>query len=223
MPRVSRVFSIVVHAIVIGAAMAYSVLAPGPLPTPRHALAFDDSAVVKVFDIELPAPPVRRSAAPVDTASADAAPLEAPHGIREETGHEGVHKVTPSSEVIGIEDGGGALDPIGAVEHVAPPPPPPPQQTPIHLHSGMQPPRKIIDVRPVYPAIAQTAHVGGVVILEAVLDARGVVETVRVLRSILLLDQAAVDAVKQWKFTPTLLNGVPVRIVMTVTVNFELR
>ena len=82
---------------------------------------------------------------------------------------------------------------------------------------------KIVDVAPVYPAIARTAHVQGVVILEAVLDARGGSRSVRVLRSIPLLDQAAVDAVQQWRFTPALLNGEPVPVVMTVTVNFTLQ
>jgi protein TonB len=61
-----------------------------------------------------------------------------------------------------------------------------------------------------------------VVILEAVLDAQGRVSTVHVLRSIPLLDQAAVDAVEQWRFTPALLNNEPVPVVMTVTVNFTL-
>jgi TonB family protein len=222
MPRISRMFSLIVHLIVIGAAMAYSVLAPGPLPTPRQMLAFDDADTVKVFDIELPAPATHPDPAPVDAVSPDAAPVEAPHGITAETGLEGVH-TAPSRAVIGIENGGGALDSVGMVEHVAPPPPPPSPQTPIHLRSGMEPPRKIVDARPSYPAIAQAARVGGVVILEAVIDAQGHVEAVRVLRSIPLLDRAAVDAVKQWTFTPTLLNGVPVPIVMTVTVNFELR
>jgi protein TonB len=63
----------------------------------------------------------------------------------------------------------------------------------------------------------------GIVILEAVIAENGTVRDVRVLRSIPLLDQAAVDAVRQWQFTPTLLNGQPVPIVMTVTVNFQLR
>ena len=63
----------------------------------------------------------------------------------------------------------------------------------------------------------------GVVILEAVIDAKGAVASVRVLRSIPLLDQAAVDAVQQWRFTPALLNSEPVPVVMTVTVNFTLQ
>ena len=111
---------------------------------------------------------------------------------------------------------------LGTIEH-SPPPPPAPAQTPIHLHSGMQPPRKVVDVHPLYPALAQSARKEGVVILEAVIDARGHVASVRVLRSIPLPDQAAVEAVRQWVFTPTLLNDVPVPVVMTVTVNFTLQ
>ena len=87
----------------------------------------------------------------------------------------------------------------------------------------MKAPQKIVDVAPAYPAIARNARVQGVVILEAVLDAKGRVESVRVLRSIPLLDQAAVDAVQQWRFTPALLNNEPVPVVMTVTVNFTLQ
>ena len=68
----------------------------------------------------------------------------------------------------------------------------------------MKTPLKIADVAPVYPAIARNARIQGVVILEAVLNAQGGVESVRVLRSIPLLDQAAVDAVQQWRFTPAL-------------------
>jgi protein TonB len=76
---------------------------------------------------------------------------------------------------------------------------------------------------PVYPDIAMRARVAVVVILEATIDAQGRVVNVRVLRSVPLLDLAAVDAVRQWEFTPTRLNGVAVPVVMTVTVNFTLR
>jgi protein TonB len=86
----------------------------------------------------------------------------------------------------------------------------------------MQAPRRIANVDPVYPRVAQAARIQGVVILEAVIDARGRVVGVRVLRSIAALDQAAVAAVQQWVFTPALLNGAPVPVVMTVTVNFTL-
>ncbi|MND07525.1 Gram-negative bacterial tonB protein [compost metagenome] len=62
----------------------------------------------------------------------------------------------------------------------------------------------------------------GVVIIEATISTTGTVTDVRVLRSIPLLDQAAIDAVRQWQYSPTLLNGVPVPVIMTVTVQFTL-
>jgi len=93
----------------------------------------------------------------------------------------------------------------------------------MHLHSGIVAPRKIVDVAPVYPALAQQVRKEGVVILETVIDANGGVESVRVLRSVAMLDQAAVDAVRQWRFTPAMLNGQAVPVVMTVTVNFTLQ
>lgn len=79
---------------------------------------------------------------------------------------------------------------------------------------------RTVFVEPVYPEIAKRAGVSGAVILEAVIDPNGNVTDVNVLRSIPLLDEAAMDAVRQWKYEPTLLNGIPVPIVMTVTVNF---
>ena len=83
-------------------------------------------------------------------------------------------------------------------------------------------PTKTKHVNPHYPPIAQSARVQGVVIIEAVIGPNGKVQDARVLRSIPLLDQAALDAVKQWEFTPTLLNNVPVPVIMTVTVQFTL-
>jgi protein TonB len=77
-------------------------------------------------------------------------------------------------------------------------------------------------VAPVYPPLAQSAGVQGVVILEVIIGPDGKVQDSRVLRSIPLLDQAAVESVQQWEFTPTLLNGSPVPVIMTVTVQFTL-
>ena len=93
----------------------------------------------------------------------------------------------------------------------------------VRVGGNIKAPVKIKDVRPIYPPEAQQARVTGMVIVEARIGADGSVETVQVLRSIPLLDQAAVDAVRQWKFTPTLLNGVPVPVMMTMTVNFTLQ
>ena len=94
---------------------------------------------------------------------------------------------------------------------------------PVRVGGAIRTPTKIKDVRPVYPAIAQSARVQGVVIIEATIGPTGQVQDAKVLRSIPLLDQAALDAVKQWVFTPTTLNGVPVPVIMTVTVNFTLQ
>jgi protein TonB len=77
-------------------------------------------------------------------------------------------------------------------------------------------------VPPVYPEIARLSKKEGKVILEALLDVTGRVESVKVLRSEVFLDDAAIRAVKQWRYTPTELNGVPVPVLMTITVVFSL-
>jgi periplasmic protein TonB len=84
-------------------------------------------------------------------------------------------------------------------------------------------PKRVVYVAPVYPGIAQSARVEGTVILEAVIDEAGAVTKLRVLRSIPLLDAAAKQAVAQWRYSPTTLNGVAVPIIMTVTVTFTLK
>ncbi len=96
----------------------------------------------------------------------------------------------------------------------------PADQAPVRVGGDIKEPTKIRDVKPIYPVDAQAANVQGVVILEATIGPAGNVINVKVLRSIALLDQAAIDAVRQWQFTPTLLNGVAVPVLMTVTVNF---
>ena len=127
--------------------------------------------------------------------------------------------------------------PAGAMP--PPPPPPPPgggidaadddyrraleRFQPVRIGAGIRPPTKIRDVKPVYPPIAQSARVQGVVIIEALIDEAGHVAATRVLRSIPLLDAAAVAAVEQWAYTPTVVNNVPTPIVMTLTVNFALQ
>ena len=111
----------------------------------------------------------------------------------------------------------------------APPPPPPLAgiisaggMAPIRVGGAIKTPTKIKDVRPAYPPDAFAAGIAGVVVIETLIDTEGGVESAKVLRSIPILDQAALDAVRQWKFTPTLLNGAPVPVIMTVTVNFTI-
>jgi protein TonB len=91
----------------------------------------------------------------------------------------------------------------------------------VRVGGKIEPPIKMNDVKPVYPAIARNAGVTGVVIIEATIGADGKVIDATVLRSIPMLDQAALDAVRQWEYRPTLLNGVAVPVVMTVTINFK--
>jgi len=92
--------------------------------------------------------------------------------------------------------------------------------TTLRVGDDIKAPKKVKDVRPVYPPIAREAGIAGVVILEVRIGSDGRIEEGRVLKSIPLLDEAALDAVKQWEFEPTLVNGQPVAIMMTVTINF---
>jgi TonB family protein len=114
-----------------------------------------------------------------------------------------------------------------------PQPPPPPGcditepvngRTPVRVMGGpgIKPPSRTRSVSPVYPPEAQGNKVQGVVILEVAIAEDGLVVHACVLRSIPLLDQAALDAVRQWEFEPPLVDGAPHPIVMMVTVNFAL-
>ena len=223
MRRAFALFSIVFHAVIITAILVTQLFAVGRLPTPRDTLAFEAPRIIKTIDIPLP-PPERRAPQTPPKAlavSADAAPVVAPTGVTPETGLE-----SRTARTGDVDFGSGAGIDMGISPVALPPPPPPPAReppAPVRLHSGMTPPQKIVDMAPKYPAIAQSARVEGVVILETVIDAQGRVESARVLRSVPLLDQAAIDAVRQWRFTPARLNGEAVPVVMTVTVNFTLR
>jgi TonB family protein len=99
---------------------------------------------------------------------------------------------------------------------------PPGQPTPARQTGPVKPPVKLKHVAPVYPAEAQSKRIEGVVILELTIDPAGKVTMVNVLRSIPALDQAAVDAVRQWEFAPTLLNGKPTAVTMDVSLTFSL-
>jgi len=81
-------------------------------------------------------------------------------------------------------------------------------------------PKKIKDVPPVSPPLAQSARVSGAVTIEATIGADGKVVDAKVVKSIPLLDEAALEAVRQWEYLPTMLNGVPVPVLVTVTINF---
>jgi TonB family protein len=93
----------------------------------------------------------------------------------------------------------------------------------VHVGGNIRPPTKTKDVRPAYPPNAQSARVQGVVVIAATIGPDGRVQDARILRSIPLLDASALEAVRQWEFTPTIVNGIPVPVIMTVTVNYTLQ
>jgi TonB family protein len=99
----------------------------------------------------------------------------------------------------------------------------PAQNGRIRVGGAIKPPIRLVNVNPVYPEDARAARVEGLVVLQIAIGEDGSVIEALVLRSIPMLDQAAIDAVLQWVYQPTLLNGVPVEVEMNVTINFTLR
>jgi periplasmic protein TonB len=222
------IVSITVHAIVLSTVVAASMLAPGLLPEPRTLLKWEPTRVVHPVDIPLPSPVRTRRAeqagAPPTSArppNEDPAPVVQPTGITAERGRESIASSTVSS-VNALEHGGGSVDGVGMADSIPVVPPATTSNGPVRLHQGIQAPRKTVDVAPRYPMLARESRVEGIVILDVIIDERGNVTSTRVLKSVGLLDQAAIDAVRQWKFAPARLNGEAIPIVMTVTVSFQL-
>jgi len=229
MPRRPSVLllSIVVHVLVLIVLASADLWRPiTEWPTPRKALAFleDTPRVVRLDDVPLPPQPRRattltRADGPLrktEAAPPVARPGVAPEGERQGASSLSFGDPTPIDSLFGGRGNG-----------VAPPPPPAPTPAPepkqiIRLHSGIKPPQRLVNVAPVYPTMALAVRKEGIVIIDATIDEQGNVTETKILRSIPLLDEAALAAVRQWKFSPTQLNGVPVPIVMTVTVNFKL-
>ena len=177
---------------------------------------------IRVSAAELPeVPPPPRGGNPPATreVAVPSTPTEAPDHIEEELpipGPPGTVPMVPGGVPNGVD---GAVPMV----NILPPPTPPARRDPVRPGGDIRPPTKIKHVAPIYPSIAQLNRVQGTVILEAVISEQGEVSQVRVLRSVQLLDEAAMSAVRQWRFTPTLLNGQAVPIVMTVTVSFQLK
>ena len=173
-----------------------------------------------------PPPPAPRAtppaARPVPIADAFSAPVEAPSRIEPEAGldagEEGVQG--------GVEGGvpGGVLGGIvgGLPGDLLPPPPPPAPKGPVRVGGEVKAPALLYRVEPVYPPLALAANIQGTVILEAIIDQQGLVQEVTVLRSQSVLDKAAIAAVRQWRYSPLLLNGRPERFILTVVLSFNL-
>ena len=178
--------------------------------------------------IALPPPPPdvpthRPSAAPPAPRPSSVAPTVAPPTIEPER-PQPIGDPAPVLDVTNGVPGGTGLAPIGSIVTTVPPAPEPPRQTgPVRVADLPVPPRKTVDIRPIYPDFARTARIQGTVVMEAVLDPSGRVTQLRVIKSVPLLDQAAVDAVRQWRYTPSLFYGKPVSVLMTITVKFQLQ
>jgi protein TonB len=150
-------------------------------------------------------------------------PAEIPVGIQPESG---IDLGGEGGVVGGVEGGipGGVLGGLLAgMVNEAPPPPPPPPVKPRRVGGDLQAPALIRRVEPEYPGVAISGKISGTVILEATVNERGEVTDVSVLRSILVLDEAAVKAVKQWRYQPLILNGQPAPFILVVTLTFTLR
>ena len=203
------------HTLAVAAIVVVPLVASDALPALRERLELS-----MVTPIVPPEPPRPRVIRPADVAvpNPNAAPLEVPDRITEEPAWQGDPMAT-ANDSVGIMDG--IRD---GVDTLTPPPPPPVDTPPAKVRVGeVRQPVKIHDAAPLYPAIAQSARVQGVVIIQATIGVDGQVIDASVLRSVPLLDEAALAAVRQWRYTPTRLNGAPVAVVMTVTVNFTLR
>lgn len=215
MRKYTLIFSVVAHVAVIAAVYIAPAFATIELPEPLRTTAYVLIEAKQLPDIP---PPIRRTEAPPQVSSIPTAP---PDGIQPE------RPVDPIDQPAVIDPGafvdGGAIGPIGEPTdaRVEPPPPPAPRQ-PVRPGGLVETPKRIVEVAPIYPPLAIAARKEGTVILEAVIAEDGTVQKVTVLRSVQLLDDAAIAAVKQWRFTQPRLNGQPIPVVMTVTVTFNL-
>ncbi len=193
-----------------------------PVPAPLRALYLAAKVVPLPADVDRPIVQRADEAVP--------APSFAPSEISREREPEPAAtggEAAPGPSTGGFPDATGGLpDGLGTALGAGPPSPPlvpaPAARHPLPIGGAIRAPKKILDVPPVYPEIAKSSGVEGLVILEAVISENGYVERVRVLRSQPLLDAAAIQAVKGWRYTPTLLNNVPVSVLITITVNFKL-
>lgn len=176
------------------------------------------------------APATARQTSAKPSPAAAAVPIDAPAEIRPEAPRPlGFDTGMPGGVEGGVPGGvpGGVVG--GMPSDVPPPPPPAPPapaamaSAPVRVGGEIEAPALLKRVGPEYPDLAVRAQLEGVVILEALVDRQGRVEDVRVLRSIPLLDNAAKAAVRQWQYSPLLLNGKPERFFVTVTVSFSLK
>jgi protein TonB len=220
--------SVVVHGLLATALIVIPLLMGDALPAPNEALrAFLVSPPQVVTPPPPPASPSvagRRLHNPeraprVPQAAKFVAPIEMPEEI---IGDDPLELGVEGGISGGVEGGvpGGVVGGIvGGLPEVAAPAPHPQV---VRVGETIRAPTLLHKVPPVYPRQALKAHVSGSVILEAHVDVRGRVKSVKVLRGHPLFDEAAIAAVKQWRYMPALHNGQPTELLLTVTLIFKL-
>lgn len=212
--------SILLHALTLAAILVVPLLTDDRLP--------DHAGQVEAFfasPIELAPPPPPPSAAKAvtrapqpDRTGGFVAPVEVPTEIVPEVGLD----LGIEGGLAGGVEGGVPGGVVGGIVGGLPDAPPPPPAGPVRVGLDVREPRKVKHVPPVYPALAAESRLEGVVVLECVIDPRGRVVDVKVERGLPLLDEAATEAVRQWVYTPTLINGEPTSVIMSVKVTFRL-
>jgi protein TonB len=182
---------------------------------------------VRVFFVEplaIPAPPPPPAAASIAPRAQKApppspaltAPVEVPERVVPE---QAADLAAPGGEPASVE-GGVAGGVVGGIVEALPEPPAAPRV--VHVGGAVREPTKVKNVNPVYPDVAARAMVQGNVVIELQVNTEGRVTDAQVVKGIPLLNEAALAAVRQWVYTPPLVDGVPVRLIMTVTVRFKL-
>jgi periplasmic protein TonB len=212
------------HAAAVAALVIIPLAAETELPVPASPWTRVEFVAARAVP-EMPRERARLADPVAAPRSDDAAPISAPSEITPEIQDSPVLPDVPGAlpaDALGAVPGSPAGEAGGAMIPPVPPPPPPPPPRPIRPGGDVRLPEKVFHVAPRYPDLARAGRVQGLVILEAVIDERGTVTQIRVLRSVPLLDHAAIEAVRQWRYTPTLLNGTPVPVIMTITCRFSL-
>jgi len=207
-------------------ALASFLVASRELPAVPDVLAFV-AEMPAVVPPPPPAPPAQapRPAAPeaVQPVTGFAAPIEAPPEIAPEP----VGTAIADVGVPGGVEGGIATGVVGPVTAIVeglpspPPPAPPVSHEPVRIGGQVQAPALLKRVEPIYPSIAQMAAIDGIVILDAIIDEHGRVQSLKVLRGHPLLAKAATDAVQQWEYEPLKLNGRPTAFELSVSLWFH--
>jgi len=223
--------SLLLHAVLIVLLVVVPRLRSEALPVPvRETRAF--FVAPAALAAPLPPPPPAAAPAPASRSTARPSAREAPRpapsfGAPADVPEPAVDAAEPGVAVrdegdraSGGEVGGVPGGIVGGVVGGVPAPSVP--GAPLRVGGEIREPTKIRHVSPVYPDLALAAHVHGTVTLECLVSPRGLVTDVKLVRGIPLLNTSAMDAVKQWTYTPTLKNGVPVAVILTVTVRFEL-